>query len=182
LQAFFAQGPGTTVARGTAPTTTRSLASQEENIVDRRQFCAHACQALSVTTLAALVDACGGSPTSPSSGAATLPTVPGSLSGRTLTVTVDAASPLATVGGAAFVNSSAGAFLLFRASQDAVTTLTSVCTHEGCAVTGISGQTFVCPCHGSQYSSSGAVVKGPAARPLQSFPTTFANGVVSVSV
>lgn len=151
--------------------------------MDRRQFCAHACQALSVTTLAALVDACGGSPSSPSSGnATTIPTVSGTLSGRTLTVTVDAASPLATVNGAGFVNTSAGAFLLFRASQDSVTTLTAVCTHEGCSVTGISNTTFVCPCHGSQYSSGGAVVKGPASRPLQTFPTTFANGVVTVSV
>lgn len=151
--------------------------------MDRRQFCTHACQALSVTTLATLVEACGGSsPTSPSGGASTIPTVSGSLSGRTITVNVDAASPLATVGGAGFVQVSTGPVLLFRSSQDAVTALTAICTHEGCTVTGISGSTYVCPCHGSQYTSSGAVVKGPATKALQNFPTTFANNVVTVSV
>jgi cytochrome b6-f complex iron-sulfur subunit len=149
--------------------------------VDRRQFCTHACQALSVTTLASLVEACGGSPTAPSN-TSTIPSVAGSQNGRQLTVTVDASSPLATVGGAGFVQTSAGVFLLFRASQDTFNALTAVCTHEGCSVTGIANQTFVCPCHGSQFSASGSVVKGPASRALQSFPSTFANNVVTVTV
>ena len=149
--------------------------------MDRRQFCTHACQALSVTTLAALVDACGDSPTSPSN-TSTIPTVAGSLNGTQLTVPVDAASPLSAVGGAGFVQTNGRVFLLYRASQDNFSTLTAVCTHEGCSVTGIANQTFVCPCHGSQYSTSGSVVKGPASRPLQTFPTTFANNVVTATV
>ena len=149
--------------------------------MDRRQFCTHACQALSVTTLASLVGACGDSPTSPSN-TSTIPTVAGSLNGAQLTVPVDAASPLAAVGGAGFVQTSGRVFLLFRPSQDTFNTLTAVCTHEGCSVTGIANQTFVCPCHGSQYSTSGSVVKGPASRPLQTFPTTFANNVVTATV
>ena len=149
--------------------------------MDRRQFCTHACQALSATTLASLVGACGDSPTSPSN-TSTVPTVAGSLNGAQLTVPVDAASPLATVGGAGFVQTGGRVFLLFRVSQDTVNTLTAVCTHEGCSVTGIANQTFVCPCHGSQFSTSGSVVQGPASRPLQTFPTTFANNVVTAAV
>ncbi len=43
----------------------------------------------------------------------------------------------------------------------------AVCTHMGCIVNQISNQTIDCPCHGSQYSiTTGAVVAGPAPRPL----------------
>ena len=63
------------------------------------------------------------------------------------------------------------------------TTVTAVCTHEACAVTGDRAATrYVCPCHGSQYTTSGAVVQGPAVSPLREFPTIFANNVVTISV
>jgi cytochrome b6-f complex iron-sulfur subunit len=48
-----------------------------------------------------------------------------------------------------------------------------VCTHEGCTVSNSSGSNFACPCHGSQYTTSGSVAKGPAASSLRSFPATF---------
>ncbi len=40
------------------------------------------------------------------------------------------------------------------------------CTHLGCTVTA-NESGFACPCHGSRFSSSGAVLSGPAARPLR---------------
>jgi Rieske Fe-S protein len=43
----------------------------------------------------------------------------------------------------------------------------AVCTHMGCIVSQVSNGTIDCPCHGSQYSiTTGAVVAGPAPRPL----------------
>jgi Rieske Fe-S protein len=43
----------------------------------------------------------------------------------------------------------------------------AVCTHEGCIVGTVSGGTINCPCHGSKFNiANGAVVNGPAARPL----------------
>jgi cytochrome b6-f complex iron-sulfur subunit len=41
--------------------------------------------------------------------------------------------------------------------------LNAVCTHLGCVVPWNSGENkFMCPCHGSQYDSTGKVVRGPA--------------------
>lgn len=45
--------------------------------------------------------------------------------------------------------------------------LNAVCTHLGCVVPWNKAQNkFICPCHGSQYSPEGAVVRGPAPLPL----------------
>jgi len=43
----------------------------------------------------------------------------------------------------------------------------AVCTHQGCTVSGVSGGTINCPCHGSKFSiTNGSVVTGPAASAL----------------
>ena len=43
----------------------------------------------------------------------------------------------------------------------------SKCTHQGCAVKGISNGVITCPCHGSQFSATdGSVKKGPATTAL----------------
>lgn len=45
--------------------------------------------------------------------------------------------------------------------------LNAVCTHLGCVVPWNKAENkFMCPCHGSQYSPTGAVVRGPAPLPL----------------
>ena len=46
-----------------------------------------------------------------------------------------------------------------------------ICTHLGCTVNR-EGAPLVCPCHGSTYDRHGQVLRGPAERPLQRFPTT----------
>jgi cytochrome b6-f complex iron-sulfur subunit len=41
--------------------------------------------------------------------------------------------------------------------------INAVCTHLGCVVPwNASENKFMCPCHGSQYDSTGKVVRGPA--------------------
>ena len=154
------------------------------SVQTRRDFCVRTCQAVSLLTLGAVIPACGGSSTSPTNSAPALPTVGGSLAGRTLTITVATGSPLANVGGAAMVSASTGTYLVARTSQSAVTAVTAVCTHEGCAVTGFDSGHYVCPCHGSTFTTSGTVVQGPASSPLRQFPATFdaASNVVTISV
>jgi len=148
----------------------------------RRDFCVQACRAVSLITVGAAMQGCG-SPTGPSgTSAPQLATISGSVAGGTVSATIDAASPLASIGSAALVQSSAGNFLVSRSAQDAFTALTAICTHEGCTVDRFSSPLFVCPCHGSQYSTSGAVVMGPATNALRQFTTRFANNVLTITL
>ena len=111
-----------------------------------------------------------------------LPTVSGNIVNGALAVTIDSASPLSAVGSAALVQASAGNFLVARTGQDTFTALTAICTHEGCTVSGFANQSYVCPCHGSTFSTSGSVLQGPATSPLRQLATRFANGVLTITV
>jgi cytochrome b6-f complex iron-sulfur subunit len=154
----------------------------------RREFCVHACQAASLVTIASLLEGCGGSsPTSPGGGGGPvtgppLPIVTGTVNNRVVSLTVDAGSPLASVGSAVLVSTSSGNFLVAHTGQTTFVALTAICTHEACTVTLFENSNYVCPCHGSTYSTSGAVLGGPAPRPLQQFPTQFNNNVVTFTI
>jgi cytochrome b6-f complex iron-sulfur subunit len=49
--------------------------------------------------------------------------------------------------------------------------LQMLCTHKGCTLRGGSDK-LTCPCHGSEFTTTGTVIKGPATKPLQSFRVT----------
>lgn len=152
----------------------------QETDIDRRTFCIQACQAASCLAIGSLASACGGG-SSPSN-VPQLTTVNGSVSGNATVVQIDSTSPLAAVGGAAMVRSSNGAFLVARTAQESFSALTTVCTHETCTITGFDSTSFVCPCHGSRFSTTGRVVNGPASAPLRSFSTSFSNNVLTISL
>jgi Rieske Fe-S protein len=150
--------------------------------LSRRQFCAGACQVASGATLTTLLSACGASsPTSPSGPTTALGVSQGQFAGSSVQVQV-AGSALAEVGGAVLVQSIAGVFLVARGGADAFSALDAVCSHEGCTVTGVDGNTYVCPCHGSRYSRSGQVVRGPAQASLRQYATSFADGIVTIAL
>jgi cytochrome b6-f complex iron-sulfur subunit len=53
---------------------------------------------------------------------------------------------------------------VFR-DEEGVHAISTVCTHLGCIVKA-NPNGFECPCHGSGFQKDGAVVKGPAPKPL----------------
>jgi Rieske Fe-S protein len=128
--------------------------------------------------LASAITACGAG-TSSSTPAA------GSAAGTTGGAVTAAPASSAAAGGASSSSATnalaatskipVGSGMIFPEPQVVVTQPTAgefkvfsaVCTHMGCIVNQISNQTIDCPCHGSQYSiTTGAVVAGPAPRPL----------------
>jgi glycine/D-amino acid oxidase-like deaminating enzyme/nitrite reductase/ring-hydroxylating ferredoxin subunit len=55
----------------------------------------------------------------------------------------------------------------YRDESGAVTLRSATCTHMGCAVAwNTAEQTWDCPCHGSRFDPAGAVISGPAEKPL----------------
>ena len=145
----------------------------------RRTFCARAARlAVFGSAIGAVLQGC--SPTSPSN-VPTLPTVAGTTVNGGITLAIDAASPLATVGNAALVQAASGAFLVARAAQSSFVALSAICTHQACTITGFSGQTYVCPCHGSTFDLNGHVVAGPAPSSLHQYPTQFTGGVLTIT-
>lgn len=113
--------------------------------------------------------------------AAQLGVLPGTFSGGLVHVGISG-SAVTDVGGAALVESNAGMFLLARTGANTFAAVDAICSHESCTITGSDGNAYVCPCHGSRYSRTGQVINGPAQAALRQFPTTFADGVVSIAL
>jgi cytochrome b6-f complex iron-sulfur subunit len=68
-------------------------------------------------------------------------------------------------------------------SPNALMALNRRCPHEGCQVNWeASQQKFDCPCHGAQFSPSGAVVQGPARTGLQHYAAHIEGNQVMVQI
>ena len=59
--------------------------------------------------------------------------------------------------------------------------LSPICTHRGCTVD-VHGERLECPCHGSTYDRSGAVLKGPAQRALTRYEVTRAADTLTIQL
>jgi len=180
------------VPKSTQPPLTHATDSDGrdplQRLCTRRDFCVDSLQTASLAALVAALTGCGGSgssPTSPGgggSGLPSLPTINSTIVGNAITLTIDAGSPLASAGTAALVNASGRPFLVAHTSQDTFVAVTAICTHEQCTVSTFQNQIYECPCHGSQYSTSGSVIRGPATRSLAQFTTAFANNILTIMV
>lgn len=56
-----------------------------------------------------------------------------------------------------------------------------LCTHKGCDVKP-AGAIMVCPCHGSEFSSEGKVLKGPAIEDLHAFPVQVSHQTLQINI
>lgn len=139
--------------------------------LSRRDFLRATAMSLSVCAAGGLMTGCASSsaPQSDSdSGAAPVPVATSNADG-TLTV----AGGGALKPGAALLftlpGKEASAFV-FKAENGELRALSARCTHAGCAVEWEAApQQFACPCHKSRFSASGAVLSGPAKKPLPRF-------------
>lgn len=146
--------------------------------LSRRGFvCAATCSLIGT----ALASACSGddAPTGP--GATGNPPPTGSMTfvNGVITLTLSAIPDLTAsnghiVIGATDSSNNRADVIVINVGPNSYRTFSSVCTHEGCTVTGYTGVRMTCPCHGSEYDVSGNPVAGPAPRALREYATTFA--------
>ncbi|MDP1568628.1 MAG: Rieske 2Fe-2S domain-containing protein [Vicinamibacterales bacterium] len=62
---------------------------------------------------------------------------------------------------------------------EGVYAISTICTHLGCIVHATT-QGFECPCHGSGFTASGEVTRGPAPRALDWLQVSTSGGLVTV--
>lgn len=68
--------------------------------------------------------------------------------------------------------------LVTRTGESTAVAFSAICTHMGCKVEP-AGAELHCPCHGSKYTAAtGAVIAGPAPKPLPAVKVTVAGGSV----
>jgi cytochrome b6-f complex iron-sulfur subunit len=151
-------------------------ADDADRSVNRRQFLKALAASGGAAVCGSFLAACG-SANAASSGA-----------GGTAGVTVDLTKPenqsLASVGGVLALDANAvdpKGLLLYRSSETAVFAFSRKCTHMGCTIGGFQNGISACPCHGSQFDTSGNVVKGPASSPLTSYKAVLSGTTVTVT-
>jgi len=114
----------------------------------------------------------GGSTTSPGGG-----TPPASVN-----FSVDLNNQLLNVGD---VQVNSGVILARIASGNSASAFTAVqvaCTHQGTSINYIAAQNqFVCPLHGSIFSTSGSVIQGPAVSSLKKYAINITGSTLTVT-
>jgi cytochrome b6-f complex iron-sulfur subunit len=114
---------------------------------------------------------------------ANLPTTTGTLNGNKLTVDISSGSPLVQ-NGFAIVHYSGGSVLIAHTADGSYHAMTSICTHAGCLIDqyNSSSKEFVCACHGSRFSATGAVTNGPASSPLKQYATSVNGNQLIITI
>jgi Rieske Fe-S protein len=123
-----------------------------ESCISRRDFIAKS--TLAAAALAAL-EGCGDGQIG----------APVTLTDGPFTIRVSDFPGLATTGTLVDVGAQAQYRAVIRTSANAFSAFSRICTHQQC-LTAVQNNRFECPCHGSVFSNTGAVINGPAASPL----------------
>ena len=97
-----------------------------------------------------------------------------------ITVDLDSSeySALKTVGGFAYK----GDIIIIRSTDTVYLALSKVCTHSSCTVTyNATSKDIPCPCHGSKFTTTGAVINGPATSPLKVYNVKVSGNTLTIS-
>lgn len=105
---------------------------------------------------------------------------PGIVAPSNVDFTLDLSNPaysgLKTVGGYVY---NAGVIVAHAAAG--YIAVSSACTHQGNTIIfDAANNNFYCPAHGSRFSTTGAVVNGPAASPVGRYNTTLTGNSLRV--
>jgi cytochrome b6-f complex iron-sulfur subunit len=92
-------------------------------------------------------------------------------------------TPLADIpdGGGLLVDTEDGGKALLVRNGDEVKAFNAACTHQGTIVRAPENGISVCPSHGSEFDTDGAVVKGPATKPLAELQVTVEGDQVKLA-
>ena len=144
--------------------------------MNRKEFFSKAIIGGSLIFLApAILNSCSKSEDpAPSSGGNTS----GGTSGTTIDLTSTDYAALKNVGGYAY----SGDIIIVRTGTSTYIALTKICTHQSCTVAYNSTSANIeCPCHGSKFSTSGAVIQGPAPSSLKTYTVTLSGTTLKIS-
>jgi cytochrome b6-f complex iron-sulfur subunit len=111
-----------------------------------------------------------------------VPTGKATMCGNNLCMSLTENPELKLVGGILFFTQVPNQkVFVMRASESEFRVLSAICTHQGCTVAwNESTERFDCPCHGSQYTATGTVMKGPAGSPLRTFTPELAGDQLTI--
>jgi cytochrome b6-f complex iron-sulfur subunit len=125
--------------------------------IGRRTFLAQS----AILAAAAALAACG------AGDAVTAPTLSGSA-----TIKISDYPALASVGGVALVTVSGIPLAIVHTDASTYIALSRVCPHQH-SIVNFTGNGFLCPNHGAQFTETGTWIGGQPTSSLQSYPTTF---------
>lgn len=105
------------------------------------------------------------------------PSGPNSSGQQTIDLNAAAYSSLQNVGGYVYF----GNIIIIRTGTSSYVAMSKVCTHQGCTVTyNSSAKEVYCPCHGSVFSNTGAVLQGPAPVALKTYNVTVSGSTLTI--
>lgn len=70
---------------------------------------------------------------------------------------------------------------VYRTGKNEYVSSLMECTHQGCELN-VAGGAYSCPCHGSEFSTQGKVLEGPAEYDLKTFETKTDEKYIYINV
>jgi len=137
------------------------MTTQQTTTMDRQEFFKLVGVSVGAVVLQHCLSGCSNSKENPQ---------PAPPTGTTVNVNATDFTVLRNKGGVVYKNG----IIIARTQQDTFLAVSQACTHQGTPVNFEStNNTFVCPNHGSIFSSLGAVQQGPASIPLKRYETSY---------